>query len=140
MSSAVERILEEKLDLIQRTMEEVRGMKMATPSLRCAVQKNYGSILNGYREGDLTFQEAVNALEARAPTNKKDADEKYTVMEYIIKKVAAVRTRANVWDLMYETEFHGDGVELNEVMACMTDEQVFNWYPGIIASYIGGRQ
>ena len=52
------------LPAIARLIERVRFLKAKFPQLKCGVHKgNPGSILNAYREGDLTFDEAVAELQ-----------------------------------------------------------------------------
>ncbi len=51
-----------KLNQISSLMDEVREAKRVDKELRCGYQKNVGSILNAYREGDLIFTEAVPLL------------------------------------------------------------------------------
>jgi len=47
---------------INDSIRKVRDHKAEHPELKKAFCVNYGSILNAYREGDLTFAEAVNEL------------------------------------------------------------------------------
>lgn len=47
---------------IDLLMERLRALKAAHPELRCGYYSEPGSILNAYREGDLTFEAAKDAL------------------------------------------------------------------------------
>lgn len=49
-------------------IQELRQFKRANPSIRGAYSLNFGSILNAYREGDLTFEEATEACNRVKPS------------------------------------------------------------------------
>lgn len=58
-----------KLEIINHCTEEIfhnmktlRQLKQDTPRLKVAVTLEPGSILNGYREGDIDFNEAVKMI------------------------------------------------------------------------------
>ena len=45
------------------------------------------------------------------------------------------KTRSQVWDFLYATEYECESMELNEAMAAMTDEQVWEWFPKVCAEF-----
>lgn len=59
-------IFQRKIDAIHVLIEEVRAHKQMHPEDRVAHTTHPGSILNAYREGDLTFDEAVAELQRAA--------------------------------------------------------------------------
>lgn len=55
--------VQEKVKQINALIQEVMAMKKETPELKNGYYpSSYGSILNAYREGDLSFTQAVKAL------------------------------------------------------------------------------
>ena len=59
----VSRYVEDLKSGIHESMVTLRQIKAETPEFRVSVNStSRGSILNGYREGDLTFEEAVAML------------------------------------------------------------------------------
>lgn len=55
--------LSAKIDQIHYLISEVRAFKVDHPEHRYGFYLNPGSILNAYREGDLSFDACVDALE-----------------------------------------------------------------------------
>ena len=53
----------ELIETINAALFELREIKNRKPQFRVAVRDEPGSILNGYREGDVTFDEAKEMLE-----------------------------------------------------------------------------
>lgn len=53
----------ELVETINAAMFELREIKKRKPQFRVAVRDEPGSILNAYREGDVTFDEAKEMLE-----------------------------------------------------------------------------
>ena len=53
----------ELIETINAAIFELREIKKRKPQFRVAVGNEPGSILNGYREGDITFDEAKEMLE-----------------------------------------------------------------------------
>ncbi len=45
------------------------------------------------------------------------------------------KTRIQKYDFIYSTEFKDDSVELDELMAPMTDEELKIWFPRMCAEY-----
>ncbi len=54
---------EHKIETINRLLQEVRAHKAAHADEKLAYCSGPGSILNAYREGDLTFDQAVAEIE-----------------------------------------------------------------------------
>jgi hypothetical protein len=54
-------------DFIVDAMAELQALKRVYPELKVGVTNDAGSILNGYREGDLTFEEAKALLNHEKP-------------------------------------------------------------------------
>ena len=52
----------EAVEVINSTMERLRNYKIRHPQLKRGFSLCYGGILNAYREGDLTFKQAVGYL------------------------------------------------------------------------------
>ena len=50
------------ITIVSESIEELREIKSRVCSLRVDAGYSIGSILNGYREGDLTFEEAISRL------------------------------------------------------------------------------
>lgn len=60
---AAQSMIRDLVRQINDNLSTVRMIKDANPSLKVSVYKNnVGSILNGYREGDVTFEDAVSML------------------------------------------------------------------------------
>lgn len=54
---------QEKIETINRLIAEVRAEKAADPSKRCGYRpRDPGSLLNAYREGNISFDECVAAI------------------------------------------------------------------------------
>ena len=57
--------LHPKLDALNRIFKEIQADKAAHPETKVGYCYSVGSILNAYREGDLSFEEACNLLTVR---------------------------------------------------------------------------
>lgn len=55
--------LDRKIEQINSLIAEVRAYKDANPDSRCGYYLGYGSLLNAYREGDISFDDAVDLME-----------------------------------------------------------------------------
>lgn len=55
-------VLAKKVELIGELINDVYQLKNDHPALKCGFYFNPGSILNAYREGDLSFDACVDAL------------------------------------------------------------------------------
>ena len=54
-----------RLNQLNEIFTDVQAYKQAHPEERCGYYpRNYGSLLNAYREGDVTFDECVELLKA----------------------------------------------------------------------------
>lgn len=53
----------ELVETINAALFELREIKKRKPQFRVEVRDEPGSILNGYREGDITFDEAKERME-----------------------------------------------------------------------------
>ncbi len=54
-----------KVNLINRLLSEVRDQKTANPSTIIGHWRAPGSIINAYREGDISFEDAVALLQVK---------------------------------------------------------------------------
>lgn len=54
----------------------------------------------------------------------------------IISYMYGAKTRQEIWEVLYDTEYLDDKLCLDEIMASMTDNEVFEWYPKIMGEYI----
>lgn len=61
-------------DLIFKSIEELRTIKAAHPDFRVGVRNEPGSILNAYREGDVSFDQAKEMIEAKRSDEASLAD------------------------------------------------------------------
>ena len=59
-------------DEVYQGIEKLRGIKLRYPELRVSHQLDFGSILNAYREGDLSFEAAVGEL-GKVASVKRDS-------------------------------------------------------------------
>ena len=55
--------IEDCIEKINKMIKKVYEMKKAHPEDRLGITYDFGSVLNGYREGDLSFNEAKAAIE-----------------------------------------------------------------------------
>ena len=55
--------IDDCVEKINKMIKKVHEMKKAHPEDRLGITYNFGSVLNGYREGDLSFNEAKAAIE-----------------------------------------------------------------------------
>ena len=116
-------------------MEDLRRLKDENPESKLGVSHNPGSILNGYREGDLTFSDAKEMIVGLTGDQKRPELDMNGVMSLMTTAFEA-RSRSEIWDYLYGTEFEGQSMELNEAMACMTDEEVYGWFPKVFTEYL----
>lgn len=58
----IEKTIEDKIKLINTTIDEVRELKSQEPKYKLNYQMSYGGIINAYREGDISFDECVEEL------------------------------------------------------------------------------
>ena len=129
-------IMEEKVSQINKLMTEVRAMKAADEKLAVLVHSNSGSILNGYREGDITFDHAKTLIDTLSCQEKVRAVIDIESVTKLISEAFASRSRSEMWDFLYGTEYESESMELNEAMACMTDDQVEKWFPKIFTEHL----
>ena len=53
----------ELTDMINESLSELREIKKRKPQFKVSAKNEPGSILNAYREGDVSFEEAKTLLE-----------------------------------------------------------------------------
>jgi hypothetical protein len=62
------RTLQLKVNQLNDIFKDVQAYKQAHPEEKCGYYtQNYGSLLNAYREGDISFDECIELLKAIAP-------------------------------------------------------------------------
>ncbi len=65
---------EDCIQTIMDTIKTLRALKERHPELKCTFyHHSHGSLLNAYREGDISFDECVRLLKA-IPPERCDAD------------------------------------------------------------------
>lgn len=62
------------IDLINKSLRELQSVKSDFPELKIAYRLEFGSILNAYREGDLTFNEAVSEFSVSAQKFEREQE------------------------------------------------------------------
>lgn len=67
------------------------------------------------------------------PKDKKSKKEK---LEDYLSLIVDAKTRSDIWEALYATAYECESQELNEAMAAMTDEEVFEWFPKVMANFI----
>ncbi len=128
--------IDSKVDAIRILMTEVRILKEEHPEHSCIMRSEPGSVLNAYREGDITFEHAKDMIENMACSEKvKQALDMEGITKMVVDMYKA-RSRSEIWDALYETEYESDSLELNDVMVCMTDAEVADWFPKIFTEYM----
>ncbi len=128
--------IDSKVEMINKLMMDVRILKEEHPEHTCIMRSEPGSVLNAYREGDITFEHAKDMIENMACSEKA---RQALDMDGITKMVADMyksRTRSEIWDVLYHTEFGGESIELNQAMVCMNDAEVTDWFPKIYTEYM----
>ena len=68
-----------------------------------------------------------------------DSRKKRDKLSKFMTEMYEVKTRSDIWDFAYATEYDCESQELNELMAGMTDAEVFAWFPGMCAEYIAAK-
>lgn len=69
----------------------------------------------------------------------KDKKSKAKVLSELMEYMYEAKTRSEIWDVLYATEYEGESMDLNEAMAEMTDAEVFEWFPKKCAEYISKK-
>ena len=63
---------------------------------------------------------------------------KYTIETFLIEFYEA-KTRSQMWDFLYSTEYNGESIDLNETLAAMTDANLKGWFPKVCANYLAEK-
>lgn len=72
-ANPTEEELRHKVNLVNNVHREIIAIKEARPELRCGYYPNsYGSLLNAYREGDITYTECIHLLKKIEKGNARD--------------------------------------------------------------------
>jgi hypothetical protein len=128
--------IEHKVALVSKLITELRVLKEQHPEFSVSTRESSGSILNAYREGDITFEHAKDMID------KMSCAEKVKMMIDVdgiadkVSRMYASKSRSEIWETLHDTEFSGKSSELNEIMVRMTDADVAEWFPRIYTEYI----
>jgi len=71
------RKVNELVVIVSNAISELRELKRNNPELKLGYVNSYGGVLNAYREGDLTFKEAISELENIAKNKIDDSSEEH---------------------------------------------------------------
>ncbi|RLF43311.1 MAG: hypothetical protein DRN17_06540 [Thermoplasmata archaeon] len=128
-------VLDAKAEIVREGIREMAAIKDANPRFKVGVSfSDPGSILNGYREGDISFDEATRALGDHLQVRDEFI---YTgTIVRLLTSAFSAKTRSEIWDVLYDTEYESDSQELNEIMACMSDEEIRAWFPEVFVEYL----